>query len=161
MKGSSWRCIIAAGNREQITELQFENVDLPQMDIAQRMRKHGDSCRLSADATCVVCGHEIRRTSYRKTPAIENMGIDHRRSDTPMSEQLLNGSDVIAVFKQVRRERMAERMVRGSLRKLGGLHRSAYGSLHRGRVNVVAPLDPGISLPIAAVRGENPLPGPF
>jgi hypothetical protein len=52
MKGRSWRCIIAAGNYEQIAEMRFENIDLPQINTAQRMREHDDSCRLSANATC-------------------------------------------------------------------------------------------------------------
>ncbi len=33
-----------------------------------------------------------------RAAVFEDMGIDHRRSDTPVPQQLLNGSDVIAVF---------------------------------------------------------------
>ena len=98
MKGSIERSTIAAGHHEKITEPRFKKADLRQFITSQRMRKHDNSCRLSANATCVVCGDEIRRTSHRKTPTIENMGIDHRSSNPRVSEQLLNGSEVIAVF---------------------------------------------------------------
>jgi hypothetical protein len=33
-----------------------------------------------------------------RAAVFEDMGVDHRRSDTPVPQQLLNGSDVIAVF---------------------------------------------------------------
>ncbi len=40
-------------------------------------------------------------------PAIQHMGIDHRRLHVFMPKQLLNGSDVIAVFQKMCGEGMA------------------------------------------------------
>ena len=33
-----------------------------------------------------------------RAAVFEDMGVDHRRSDTPVPQQLLNGSNVIVVF---------------------------------------------------------------
>jgi hypothetical protein len=41
------------------------------------------------------------------TPSIEDVGIHHRGAYIPVSEQLLNCPDVVAVFEQVRGEGMA------------------------------------------------------
>jgi hypothetical protein len=48
------------------------------------------------------------------------MGVDHRRSDAPVTKKLLNGSDVVTIFKQVRCKRMPKRMAGVSLGKRGG-----------------------------------------
>ena len=40
------------------------------------------------------------------------MRVDHRRADVVVPEELLHRTDVVAVFQQVRRERMPERVLR-------------------------------------------------
>ena len=42
---------------------------------------------------------------------IENVQIDHRGADVAMPEQLLHGPDVVAVFQQMRRERVTQRIL--------------------------------------------------
>lgn len=41
----------------------------------------------------------IRRATDPSTPSIENVGIHHRGAYVPVSKQLLNRPDVIAVFQ--------------------------------------------------------------
>jgi len=41
----------------------------------------------------------IRRATDPPTPSIENVGIDHRGAYVPVSKQLLNCPDVVAVFQ--------------------------------------------------------------
>ena len=41
----------------------------------------------------------IRRATDPPAPSIENVGIHHRGAYVPVSEQLLNRPDVIAVFQ--------------------------------------------------------------
>jgi hypothetical protein len=42
--------------------------------------------------------------------AIQDVGVDHRRLDSPMAEKLLHGADVVAGLEQVGGERMAKRV---------------------------------------------------
>jgi hypothetical protein len=44
------------------------------------------------------------RTSDAERTSVENVRIDHRRADIRMAEQLLDGSNVIAILEQVRRK---------------------------------------------------------
>ncbi len=41
----------------------------------------------------------IRRATDPSTPSVENVGIHHRGAYVPVSEQLLNCPDVVAVFQ--------------------------------------------------------------
>jgi hypothetical protein len=41
---------------------------------------------------------------------VQDMGVDHCRANVFMPQKLLNGSDVITGFKQMRGKRMAERV---------------------------------------------------
>ena len=43
----------------------------------------------------------------RRAP-VQDVGVNHRRAHVAVAEQLLNGSDVVSVLEQVRRERMAQ-----------------------------------------------------
>ncbi len=55
------------------------------------------------------------------------MGVNHRRADVAVSQEFLDGADVVAVFEQVNREGMAELVGRGVLgdfgRTVGGARR--------------------------------------
>ena len=42
--------------------------------------------------------------------SIENMSVDHRCSDVRVTEQLLNGSDIVAGLQQMSGKRMAKRV---------------------------------------------------
>jgi len=43
----------------------------------------------------------IEWSAIASATSIEDMGVDHRRFDTFMTQQFLDGADVIAVFEQV------------------------------------------------------------
>src|ERR1043165_3515094 len=47
---------------------------------------------------------KVGRTLDAEPPAIQDMGVDHRRAHVPVSQQLLHGPDVIAGLEQVGRE---------------------------------------------------------
>ena len=59
-----------------------------------------------------ICAHSelIRRATDPSTPSIEDMGIYHRGAYIPVSEQLLDCPDAVAVFQQVSGKRMAKGM---------------------------------------------------
>ena len=50
----------------------------------------------------------IQRARHSPAPFVEDMRVNHRGLDAGVSEQFLNGSDVIAVFEQVRGEGVPE-----------------------------------------------------
>jgi hypothetical protein len=37
----------------------------------------------------------------RGRPSVENVGVDHRGADVGVTEQLLYGADIVALFQQV------------------------------------------------------------
>ena len=46
----------------------------------------------------------IGRAADAERPSIEDVQVHHRRRDVRVPEQFLHGADVVAVFKQMRRE---------------------------------------------------------
>jgi len=78
-----------------------------------------------------------------------------------VTEQLLDGSDVVAVLQQVGRERVAESVARSALRDGRPLESLPHGALEDGFVQVVAPVLAGGALHVHAGGGEHPLPGPL
>ena len=50
------------------------------------------------------------RSAGLRMPAGEDVRIDHRGADVPVTEQFLHGPDVVAVLEEMSRERMAERV---------------------------------------------------
>ena len=38
----------------------------------------------------------INGTAYAEGPTIQDMGVDHRRSNVPVAEELLDGPDVVS-----------------------------------------------------------------
>jgi hypothetical protein len=67
------------------------------------------------------------------------MRVDHRRLKAAVSEKLLNRADVGPVFKQVRGERMTQRVARGALRNPARAHRLTYSSLNCRFMDVMPP----------------------
>jgi len=50
----------------------------------------------------------IERTSHAAPAAVEDMRVHHRGLDARMTQQLLDGTDVVARLQQMRRERVAQ-----------------------------------------------------
>ena len=60
----------------------------------------------------VMTGHPIGRATDASRTPVEDVGVDHRRADVPVTEQLLDSADVVALFQEVSGERMAEGVAR-------------------------------------------------
>ena len=92
--------------------------------------------------------------------AVEDMGVDHRGADVVVTEELLHGADVVAVFEEMRGERMPQRVAGGPLVNLSQPHGVFHCPLNRAFMYMVA-VEPAV-LPVAVVlpRGKDPLPGP-
>ena len=52
--------------------------------------------------------HLVQRTANAHRPTVEHMGVEHRRFDIAMAQQLQDGSNVITAFEQVGGECMAD-----------------------------------------------------
>ena len=68
----------------------------------------GDS--LAEDAASTL--QPVRRAGDAEGAAVEDVGVDHRRSDVAVSEKLLDSANVCAVFEQVGGEGMPEDVAR-------------------------------------------------
>jgi len=68
------------------------------------------------DACASVSAQYVERTPHALSPAVQHMGVDHRRRDIRVAEQLLHRADVVAGLEQVRRKRMAQAMTIDFLR---------------------------------------------
>jgi len=55
----------------------------------------------------------IQWTQHTPAAFIQYMGINHRRTDIGMPQQLLHRADVVARFQQMSRKRMLKSMRRG------------------------------------------------
>src|ERR1044072_6491755 len=89
------------------------------------------------------------------------MGVDHRRGDIAMAEELLHGADVLSALQQMRGERMAQGVTARALRKTSGRHGLFHRTLYDRLVQVMPAL--GIVLVVFPTRRgrKNPLPWPF
>jgi len=80
--------------------------------------KHKDDLTATTD-TNLPCGvlprQKVQRAQHAARAALQNVGVDHRRRDVLMAEQLLDGSDVAARLKQVCRERVPQRVASDAL----------------------------------------------
>jgi len=56
-----------------------------------------------------------------------------------MTEQLLNGADVVTTFEQMRRETVAQRMATRAFDEPRFAHGLLHGALNRGLAEVVPP----------------------
>jgi hypothetical protein len=92
------------------------------------------------------------------TVAVQNMGVDHRRTHVFVAQELLDGADVIARFQQMRGERMAERVANRVLDDAGFANGPSNGALHQRLVDVVAAILPRSAILPATLLGKGPLP---
>ena len=78
-----------------------------------------------------------------------------------MTQKLLDGSDVVAVFKQMRRKRMAKRVRARRLANPGFLHCVFHRLLQDRFVQMVPVLLSGNPVDIITGRWKHPLPRPL
>ena len=79
----------------------------------------------------------VNRTSYTGTSLVQNMGVDHCRAHVFVPHKFLDGTDVVASLKQMRGERMPERMAADVLDDVGPSNGFLYGPLNNCLVGMV------------------------
>ena len=90
---------------------------------------------------------------------MKHIGIDRRRLDVAMPQQLLDGSNVRAAFEQVRGKRISKCVAGGPLGEPGLCHGISDGFLYQGFVKMMATLffvlrDPPVFL--GKIHGQRP-----
>ena len=58
----------------------------------------------------------VQRAADGKTRFVQDVGINHRGGNVLVSKQLLDGTDIVATFKQVRGKAVSERVAAGCFR---------------------------------------------
>ena len=71
---------------------------------------------------------------------VQRVGIAHRRLHVPMSEEFLNHADIIAIFQQVRGERVPQRVAIGRLGQPYGSGHLFDGTLPHRFVQMMPPM---------------------
>jgi hypothetical protein len=91
---------------------------------------------------------------------VENVGVDHRRPNVVVSEELLDGADVVALLQKVGRKRMAQGVGSGVFGDASGTDGGFDRTLDDGLMQVVPPPISGSAIDIVTGRWEDPLPRP-
>jgi len=76
-------------------------------------------CGSAYDATSRVVSQHVGRAAHTSAAAVQDMGVDHGCPHVLVSEEFLDGSDIIATFEQVR----GPAQVRDKLRNADGYDR--------------------------------------
>src|SRR5690606_20261441 len=104
----------------------------------------GWNCRDGSARRCSA----VERTQHATRATIQHMRIDLRRRHILVAEQLLDRANVVARFKQVGSEAVAQGMRRDRLCQAGALRRAFYRALQDILVEVVA-----FGAPVPGVAG--------
>ena len=89
------------------------------------------------------------------------MGVDHGGFYVAVAQEFLDGADVVAAFKKMGGEAVAEGVAAGAFGHSGGEDCIAYGALDYAVIHIVSALVLGAGVGPAVLLGEYPLPGPF
>ena len=89
------------------------------------------------------------------------MRVNHRRAQIRMAEEFLNGPDIRASLKKVRRKRMTQRVASRTLENPRFTHRRRERSLKGGLMIVMAPTYPAFRFDIDPLCRKNVLPSQF
>ena len=105
----------------------------------------------------------VERAEHGAGAAAQHMGVDLRRPEILVTEQLLHGPDVLPGLEQMRRERMPEGVAGGRLSDAGQAARAFRGSTERcmdGNTNCHdgSRAAPGYFLASACGRRASPKP---
>ena len=92
--------------------------------------------------------------------AVEDVGVDHGSGDVAVTEELLDGSDVVAGLEEMGGEAVPEGVAGGGFRELGGPAGGMECALEDGFVEMV-PSEFALGVAVVACGGEDPLPRPF
>lgn len=103
----------------------------------------------------------IERADHSSASSVEDMRVDHGRLHALMSEELLNGSNVVPIFQQVCRERMTKRVRGHPFREPDPKCGLANGLLHYRLVEVVSVPNAGLRVGVVGSGRKYPLPRPI
>lgn len=106
------------------------------------------------------CLKQVHGAFYARWSAIQDVGIYHSGFQVGMAEQLLDRPDIVPVFQEVGRERMAETVAGGALFDARPGHGLRNSPLNNGRIDMVATLNPVNGISPATVLRKHPLPKP-
>jgi hypothetical protein len=123
-------------------------------------RLHHEAAAASARDGVAVELLPIERAADGQAAALQDVRGDHRGFDVFMVEQLLGGADVIAMFEQVGREGVPERVWTDALGDAGGFGRRTDSFLQAAVIGVVAANDARARIDRYAVGREDVLPDP-
>lgn len=85
-------------------------------------------------------GQPVCRTANALTAAIQNVRVNHGRTNVTVPQKFLNGSNVIAIREQMGSKRMPECMAGYPFGQSCLPHCQSHGSLHQRFVHVMATL---------------------
>ena len=80
----------------------------------------------------------VERAPHAATATVQDMGVDHGGADVLVSEELLDGADVVAVLEEMGGEGVAEGVAGDALGEGGVAVGLGDGALDDGLVEVVA-----------------------
>ena len=103
---------------------------------------------------------DVHRTSNGAPAAVEDVGVNHRRADVPVSQQLLDRPDVVSVLEQMGGERVAECVAGDTFFDARQIRRFFDSALKNGFVQMVTTSNSGFGIQILPMRGKYPSPSP-
>ena len=93
-------------------------------------------------------GEAVHRTADAQAPTVQDVGVNHRRADIRVAEELLDGADVVAGFEEMGRERVAEGVTGDSAGDADGERTVVDGALDRALVVMMPVLVAGGMVPV-------------
>ena len=102
-----------------------------------------------------------RRRPGNTAATVEDMGVDHRRPDALVAEELLDGPDVVAAHQEVGGEGVTQGVAGRRLDDPRLLHRLPEGPLDSPLVEVVPAVGSAPRVGRALRRGKDVLPAPL
>ncbi len=103
----------------------------------------------------------IQGALHAHRTSVEHVGVAHRRPDIRVTEQLLDGPDVVTRLQQVGRKRMPKRVAAGGFTDATRRDRGVDGALQGRLVHVMAQATLGMWLDVGALRRNYPSPNPL
>ena len=103
----------------------------------------------------------VGRAPHACGSPIEDVCVDLGRADVPVTEELLNGADVMVVLEQVGGEGVPKRVTRRALRNARATCCLPHRPLQHGLVQVVPAALAGDAIHVEPGRRKHPLPHPL
>src|SRR5437870_5739930 len=108
----------------------------------------------------VVPSARVKRAVDRTAAALQHMGIDHGGTHVLVSQEFLQGTDIVAVLQQMRGETVPQGVTAAALGDAGLLESLFYGSLEHRFRHMVSALNSRTRIDGAFRGGKDILPDP-